>query len=251
MSILIDSRLYDNEIGGDTLDKWPRGIYNKSVEAGFPLSPTARARSVTRENFHLDLFEVFSGGDEYSGHFVRYFFIFRRCTIKELIINEQIRAQEVRLIGDDGEQIGIIPIEEAQQRAEEAHLDLVLMSPQAKPPVAKLMDYGKFRYDSIKKLKEQKKNQKTKETKEMRLSPRIEQHDLETKAAKVKGFLDGGDACKISVRFRGRELGHKDLGREVLDQFVDLVGDSGVIDKKPTMEGRNMVMFLEPNPDKE
>lgn len=179
------------------------------------------------------------------------FFIFRRCTIKELIINEQIRAQEVRLIGDDGEQIGIIPIEEAQQRAEEAHLDLVLMSPQAKPPVAKLMNYGKFRYDSIKKLKEQKKNQKTKETKEMRLSPRIEQHDLETKAAKVKGFLEGGDACKISVRFRGRELGHKDLGREVLDQFVDLVGDSGVIDKKPTMEGRNMVMFLEPNPDKE
>lgn len=190
-------------------------------------------------------------GNEYSGHFVRYFFIFRRCTIKELIINEQIRAQEVRLIGDDGEQIGIIPIEQAQQRAEEAHLDLVLMSPQAKPPVAKLMDYGKFRYDSIKKLKEQKKNQKTKETKEMRLSPRIEQHDLETKAGKVKGFLDGGDACKISVRFRGRELGHKDLGREVLDQFVELIGDSGVVDKKPTMEGRNMVMFLEPNPDKE
>lgn len=173
------------------------------------------------------------------------------CIIKELIINEQIRASEVRLINDEGDQVGIIPIEEANRRAEEAHLDLVLLSPSAKPPVAKLMDYGKYRYETIKKAKEQKKNQKTKETKEMRLSPRIDDHDLETKANKVRIFLEEGNAVKVSVRFRGRELGHKDQGNEVLDQLVSLIGESGVVEKKPVMEGRNMVMFLEPNTEKQ
>lgn len=112
------------------------------------------------------------------------------------------------------------------------------------------MDYGKYRYDTLKKQKEQRKNQKNKDTREMRLSPRIDSHDLETKAKKVRGFLDRGDACKVSVRFRGREMGHKDLGRQVLEQFIELIGDSGYVDKKPAMEGRNMVMVLEPASEK-
>ena len=165
-------------------------------------------------------------------------------------MNDLIDSKEVRLISSEGDQVGIVALEEALEMAESQDLDLVLISPEARPPVAKLMDYGKYRYDTLKKQKEQRRNQKNKNTREMRLSPRIDSHDLETKAKKVKGFLDGGDACKVSVRFRGREMGHKDLGREVLDQFVELIGDSGFVDKKPVMEGRSMVMVLEPTSDK-
>lgn len=156
----------------------------------------------------------------------------------------------MRLINVDGNQIGIVGIDEANRYAEEAGLDLVLISPKANPPVCKIMDYGKYRYDTLKKQKEQKKNQKVMEVREIRFSPRIEEHDLKTKTKKICEMLDDGDKVKISVRFRGRELGHTDQGREVLDQVVDLVGDRGVIDKKPMMEGRNMVMFLVPNNEK-
>lgn len=140
--------------------------------------------------------------------------------------------------------------EAANQKALDAHLDLVLMSPQAKPPVCKMMDYGKYRYDLLKKQKEQRKNQKNMEVREIRLSPRIDDHDLETKAKKAIEMLSDGDKVKVSVRFRGRELGHTDLGREVLDDFVELTAEVGEVDKKPAMEGRNMIMFLVPRSDK-
>lgn len=176
---------------------------------------------------------------------------FGRCAIKELAINEEIRAKKVRLIDDDGEQVGIVSIEDALARAEDKSLDLVLMAPRANPPVTKLMNYGKYRYETMKKQKEQRKKQKVKETREMRFSPRIEIHDLETKANKIQEILEDGDDVKVTVRFRGREMGHTDQGKDVLKDLLELLGDSYVVDKKPFMEGRNMVMFLCPNPDKQ
>ena len=174
---------------------------------------------------------------------------FGRCVIKELTINEEIRAKSVRLIDDDGEQVGILTIEDALAMAEEKSVDLVLMAPNAKPPVAKLMDYGKYRYDTLKKQKEQRKKQKMKETREMRFSPRIDSHDLETKSNKIREILEDGDDVKVTVRFRGREMGHTIQGEKVLEELVALLGDVCVVDKKPKMEGRNMVMVLNPNPD--
>lgn len=126
-------------------------------------------------------------------------------------------------------------------------LDLVKVAPQAKPPVCRIMDYGKYRYELMKKEKESKKKQKVISVKEIRLTPSIEDHDLKTKANQTIGFLGRGDRVKVSVRFRGRELGHTEIGREVLDNFVALISDYGVVDKKPKMEGRSMVMFLNPN----
>lgn len=183
------------------------------------------------------------------GIFCPLFLIYGRFDIKELAINEEIRAREVRLIDSEGEQVGVVSIDEAQNRAYDEELDLVLISPQAKPPVCKLMDYGKYRYDTLKKMKEQRKNQKTAELKEIRFSPSIDSHDLEVKAKKANEFLKDGDKVKVSVRFRGRELGHKEVGFEVLEQFAALTEESGVISVKAKMEGRNMVMFLEPKED--
>lgn len=178
-------------------------------------------------------------------------FYFRRLIIKELAINEEIRAKEVRLIDENGEQIGIVPFDEANERAASVHMDLVLMSPDAKPPVCKIMDYGKFRYDTMKRMKDQKKNQKNAELKEIRFSPSIESHDLEVKAKKANEFLADGDKVKVSVRFRGRELGHTEIGKVVLDEFAELTADNGVVESKPKMEGRSMVMFLSPIAEKE
>ncbi len=167
--------------------------------------------------------------------------------IKKLQINEEIRFREVRLISDDGEQLGIVSSREALRIAEEKNLDLVLMSPNAKPPVCKIMDYGKYRYDTMKKAKEAKKKQKTIELKEVRLSPNIEQHDLNVKATQARKFLTQGNKVKVSIRFRGRELGRTNIGFGVMDSFFELVGDVSQIEKKPKMEGRAMVMFLEPS----
>lgn len=128
---------------------------------------------------------------------------------------------------------------------------MVLMSPNAKPPVARIMDYGKYRYDTMKKEKEAKKNQKVIELKEIQLSPNIEEHDLNTKARQANKFLKKGDRVKVVVRFVGRELGHKELGREVLDDFVEKTSEYGEVEKQPKMEGRNMVMFLQERTDKE
>ncbi len=178
---------------------------------------------------------------------------FRRYTTisKEALINEEIRAKEVRLIDRDGNQVGIVPIREAMAMAAEANLDLVNISPNAAPPVCKIMDYGKFRYDQQKKDKEAKKKQKTMEVKEMRLGIFTEAHDLETKAVLVSKFLNGGDKVKISMRFRGREMGYVEKGRETMLKFCEQVAEFGTIEKQPVLEGRNMSMTIAPKSEKE
>lgn len=171
-------------------------------------------------------------------------------TIKDLRINDEIRASQVRLIDDQGNQVGITSLKEAQDMADEKGLDLVLMSPQAKPPVTRIMDYGKFKYDQEKKEKENKKKQKNAQLKETRFSLNIEDNDLQTKANQTKKFLNNGDKVKVSIRFRGRELGRKEPGYELMDKFNGMLDNFGKIDKKPKMEGRSLVMFLEPNDEK-
>ncbi|NLW40974.1 MAG: translation initiation factor IF-3 [Tissierellia bacterium] len=171
----------------------------------------------------------------------------RRCSnIKELQINEEIREKEVRLIDVDGSQLGIVPIKKALDVAYDRKLDLVLVAPKAKPPVCRIMDYGKYKYELAKKEKEARKKQRVINVKEVRMTPNIEEHDLKVKANRAIEFLKNGDKVKVSVRFRGRELGHKDAGKEVLDRFSQLTSEYGVVDRKPKMEGRNMIMFLAP-----
>ncbi len=139
-----------------------------------------------------------------------------------------------------------MPTSQALQLAADKNLDLVKISPNAKPPVCKIMDYGKYRYEAAKREKESKKKQKIINVKEIRLSPNIESHDLEVKATRANEFLKHGDRVKVSVRFRGREMGRTESGREVLDDFAELISENGIIDKKPKLEGRNMTMFLSP-----
>lgn len=160
------------------------------------------------------------------------------------MINEQIRDKEVRLIGADGEQIGVMSSKEAYFKAKDAGLDLVKISPNAKPPVCKIVDYGKYRYEQTRKAKEAKKKQKTVETKEIRLSPNIDTNDLNTKVNQTKKFLQKGNKIKVSLRFRGREMAHKDVGREILNSFYEQLKDVAVVDKPAKMEGRSMVMIL-------
>ncbi len=166
--------------------------------------------------------------------------------IKELQINEQIREREVRVIDSDGSQLGVLNVREALKIAEEKKLDLVNVAPNAKPPVCKIIDYGKYKYALAKKEKESKKKQKIIKIKEIRFTPKIEKHDLEVKAKNATKFLQKGDRVKVVVRFRGRELGHTRRGYDVLMQFAELTADFSEIDKKPKMEGRNMIMVLNP-----
>lgn len=160
------------------------------------------------------------------------------------MINEQIRDKEVRLIGPDGEQLGIMSAKEAYFKAKDANLDLVKIAPTAKPPVCKIIDYGKYRYELARKAKEAKKKQKTVETKEIRLSPNIDTNDLNTKVNQARKFLSKGAKVKVSLRFRGREMAHRDAGREILDSFYKELEDVSTVDKPAKMEGRSMVMFL-------
>lgn len=160
------------------------------------------------------------------------------------MINEQIRDKEVRLIGPDGEQLGIMSAKEAYFKAKDANLDLVKIAPTAKPPVCKIIDYGKYRYELARKAKEAKKKQKTVETKEIRLSPNIDTNDLNTKVNQARKFLSKGAKVKVSLRFRGREMAHRDVGREILNSFYKELEDVSTVDKPAKMEGRSMVMFL-------
>lgn len=171
--------------------------------------------------------------------------------IKELQINHEIREREVRLIDADGSQMGVVPTRKALDIAAERKLDLVNVAPTAKPPVCKILDYGKYKYELAKKEKEARKNQKTITVKEIRMTPNIDTHDLNTKAKRATEFLRNGDKVKVSVRFRGRELGHTEIGKDVLNLFTETVGNDAVVEKKPMMEGRSMVMFLAPNQNKE
>lgn len=177
---------------------------------------------------------------------VRIFLFSEVIIIKELQINEQIRDKEVRLIGADGSQLGIFSAYNAQKIADEAHLDLVKISPTATPPVCKIVDYGKYRYEQSKKEKEAKKNQKTVELKEIRLSMTIDDGDLNTKAKTAAKFLKEGDKVKISLRMRGRQMVYVNEGISVVLKFAELLGDSVAVEKKPVAEGRYITMVVAP-----
>ena len=170
--------------------------------------------------------------------------IWRYKVISELFINEQIRDKEVRVIGEDGEQLGIMSAKEALKLAEEAELDLVKIAPTAKPPVCKIVDYGKYRYELARKEKEAKKKQKTVEVKEIRLTPNIEANDLNTKVSAAKKFISKGDKVKVLLRFRGREMAHMTSSKHILDDFAEAMADIAVIEKPAKVEGRAMTMVL-------
>ena len=160
------------------------------------------------------------------------------------MINEQIRDKVVRLIGEDGEQLGIMSAKEALKMAKEADLDLVKIAPTAKPPVCKIIDYGKYRYELARKEKEAKKKQKTIDIKEVRLSPNIEENDLNTKVNAARKFIQKGDKVKVTLRFRGREMAHMQQSKHILDDFAEKLSDVAVIEKAAKLEGRSMMMFL-------
>ncbi len=178
---------------------------------------------------------------------------FWRCvqiSTKELAVNEEIKFSEVRTITAEGAQLGIIPIAKALEAAYAADLDLVCISPNAQPPVCKIMDYGKYRFEQAKREKEAKKNQKTFEIKEIRLGLSIDVHDFETKGRHALRFLEDGNKVKVSIRFRGRELGHPEIGLDTMKRFAEFCSESASVEKPAKMEGRNMIMFLAPKTGK-
>ena len=167
---------------------------------------------------------------------------------KELQINEEIRDKEVRVIGSDGEQMGIMSSREALDLAADKNLDLVKIAPQAQPPVCRIMDYGKYKFEQAKRDKEAKKNQKVIEIKEIRLSLNIDTHDFETKVGHAKKFLSGGNRVKVSIRFRGREMAHAQLGNGIMAKFAESCAEFGTVEKTTKLEGRSMIMFLAAKP---
>ena len=186
---------------------------------------------------------------------VRTFWLFSRCNfIKEVLfisrekdtvqLNEQIRDKELRIVSADGEQLGIMSARDAQKIADDRGLDLVKIAPTAKPPVCKIIDYGKYRYEQARREKEARKKQKTIEVKEIRLSPNIDTNDLNTKVNQARKFVSGGNKVKVAVRFRGRELAHTAVGKTILEDFAQKLSDIAVIDKPAKLEGKSMVMFL-------
>ena len=162
------------------------------------------------------------------------------------MINGQIKDKEVRVIGQNGEQIGIMSPKEAMKLAQEAELDLVKIAPKAQPPVCKIVDYGKYRYELARKEKDAKKKQKTVEVKEVRLSPNIDTNDLNTKVNSAKKFISKGNKVKVTLRFRGREMAHMQQSKHILDDFAELLADVASIEKPAKLEGRNMLMFIAP-----
>lgn len=160
------------------------------------------------------------------------------------MINEQIRCKEVRVIGEEGQQLGVMPPKEAMKLAKEANVDLVKIAPSANPPVCKLVNYGKYRYELARKEKEAKKKQKTIEIKEVRLSPNIDVNDLNTKNNAARKFIEKGNKVKVTLRFRGREMAHIDSSKHILEEFAEKLSDIAVVEKAPKLEGRSMMMFL-------
>lgn len=165
-------------------------------------------------------------------------------------INEQIRDKEIRVVDTDGSQLGIMPAKQALELAEQKGLDLVKIAPQAKPPVCKIIDYGKFRFEQSKREKEQRKNQRVVDIKEVRLSLNIDTHDFETKKNHAVRFISEGNKVKASIRFRGREMGHPELGEEIMQRFADAMSEVANVEKPAKLEGRTMLMFLAPKPTK-
>ena len=176
-----------------------------------------------------------------------------RClaiSTKELLINEEINGKEIRVIGDDGAQLGIMSSKDAQKLANQKNLDLVMIAPQATPPVCRIMDYGKYRFEQAKREKEARKNQHVVEVKEIRMSLNIDTHDFNTKVNNAIKFLKGGDKVKVSIRYRGREVAHPELGNGLIQRFAEQCAEYGVVDKQPKMEGRSLAMFLSAKPTK-
>ena len=165
---------------------------------------------------------------------------------KELFINDDIRAKEVRLLDENGDQLGIKSLDEAKEYAYEKGVDLVCIAPQATPPVCRAMDYGKYRYEQHKREKEQQKKQQTVVIKEVHLSCRIDKHDFDTMANRAIKFLNEGNKVRVTLRFKGREMAHQDLGKEVMMKFAEVCSEVSTLDKKPTLEGRQLMMFLVP-----
>ena len=165
---------------------------------------------------------------------------------KEIQINEEIRDKELRIIGSDGQQLGIMSAKEALDLAEQKNLDLVKIAPQSNPPVCKIMDYGKYKFELAKRDRETKKNQKVVNIKEIRLSPSIDTNDFNTKVNHTLKFLKSGDKVKITVRFRGREVNHSSLGKVLLDKFAEAIEDVAVVEKNAKLEGKNMFMVIAP-----
>lgn len=163
---------------------------------------------------------------------------------QELPINGQIKAKEVQVIGENGEKLGVLNIHEALDIAEDKKLDLVLVSPNTNPPVCKIMNYGKYKFEQAKKEKEAKKKQKIVEVKEIRITPNIEEHDFGFKAKNARKFIEDGNKLKITVKFRGREINNSKLGEEVLNKFIEALSDIATVEKKPKLEGRNMFIML-------
>ena len=166
------------------------------------------------------------------------------------MVNEGIRARELRLISDNGDQLGVKTKQEALKMAEDANLDLVLVAPRAKPPVAKIMDYGKYRFELQKKQREARKKQKVVNIKEVRLSPTIDTNDFNTKMKNARKFLSKGDKVKVSIRFKGRAITHKDIGRDVLNRFAEATEDVATVESKAKMDGRSMFLMLAPKTEK-
>ena len=169
---------------------------------------------------------------------------------KDMMVNDGIRARELRVIGSDGEQIGVKTKAEALELAEASNLDLVVVSPNAKPPVARIMDHGKHRFDQQKREREARKNQKVVNIKEVRLSPSIDENDFQTKMRNARKFLEKGDKVKASIRFRGRAITHKEIGQKVLDRLASELSDVSSVESKPRMDGRSMFLMLAPTQEK-
>ena len=188
-------------------------------------------------------------------HFIYFQTLWRCLTIgkkdNNVQINEEIRDKELRIIGADGQQLGIMSAKEALAIAEQKNLDLVKIAPQSNPPVCKIMDYGKYRFEQAKREKEARKNQHTVEIKEVRLSLNIDTHDFNTKLNNAIKFIKHGDKVKVSIRFRGREMGHPEIGLETMRRFAEACSEYAVIEKPAKLEGRNMIMFLAPKPNKQ
>jgi translation initiation factor IF-3 len=192
-----------------------------------------------------------AGGIKPSVYFIVNYL--RRCVkiVDDLRVNNKIRAKKVRLIDSNGEQIGIKSLNRAKREAEKKDFDLVEVAPQANPPVCRIMDYGKYKYEQAKKEKEAKKNQNVMNIKEVQMGVKIEDHDFNVKLKQARRFLNDKDKVKVRIKFRGREMMHKELGYDLTDRLVEGTKDLGSVEKKATMEGRNMLMFITPDSDKQ
>ncbi len=211
-----------------------------------PFSPNCRRHVSVNTSISADKVGIVSCTEVVPGTFFVFYWRCVTISAKELLINDDIRVKEVRMLDENNGQMGIMSLNDAKTYAYDKGLDLVLIAPGAQPPVCRAMDYGKFRYEQDKREKEAKKKQQTVEVKEVQLSCRIETHDFETKANRAIKFLQDGNKVRVCLRFKGREIAHQELGREMLEKFAEACAEVGTVDKKPVLEGRQLTMFMAP-----